>query len=118
MDCIPKAVLRFLSDHKNADLLPQFPINILRQIWTHKLSIFDREFRDILNAYLDCDLSFVWRVDSELQYFVELNQIKRANNDTLKRCVSDIGSSQVLFNRSIANIDKYFRKALSANEVD
>ena len=97
IDCLPKHILRILSDQKNQDLMKQFPINIKRQIWSFKLSLFDKEFEALFGAYCHSsdDKAMNWR-----------------NNETLKAMVNDIGSCSVLFNRCNALLAKHFLKNL------
>eukprot|EP01083_Nonionella_stella_P179371 636604_1 len=126
IDVIPKAVLRILCDHKNQDLLCSFPINIKRQIWSHKLQLFDREFDSTFKKYIvsicadDASSYFehIYKFDALNEYYLELIKIKRANNETLKEMVKSISSCSVLFNRFSANIEKYFNTTLNANESD
>eukprot|EP01084_Bolivina_argentea_P120966 214441_1 len=87
IDIIPKAVLRILSDNKNQDLLGDFPINIKRQVWSHKLTLFDREFDNILyNKYFqsfcnDDGLSYfnhIFKFNNDNNLYIQLIKIKRA----------------------------------------
>lgn len=123
IDVVPKPILRILSDHKNQDLLPSFPINIRRQIWMFKLPLFDREFDEMLfkqyvlsrcnddhSLYLDGIMTFRGINDD---HYIELNKIKRANNDALKLMVDDIGPSDVLMKRCFENIEKSYFEVLS-----
>ena len=107
IDVLPKHILRILSDQKNQDLMLAFPINIKRQIWSFKQSLFDREFELLFNSY--CDPSHFW-AHTNLE-----NIIKRANNETLKAMVNDIGSCSVLFNRCCALLAKQFKKNIAEN---
>ena len=123
IDVVPKPILRLLSDHKNQDLMPSFPINIRRQIWMFKLALFDREFEGVLferyllsrcnddgALYLDGIMTFRGINDD---HYIELNKIKRANNDALKLMVDDIGPSPVLMKRCFENIEKSYLDILS-----
>jgi len=125
LDVVPKPILRLLSDHKNQDLMPSFPMNIRRQIWMFKLALFDREFYDVLwteyvssrcnddgSLYLDGIMTFDGIHDD---HYIELNKIKRANNDALKRTVDDIGDFEVLLKRCFENIEKKYLEALSSH---
>lgn len=123
IDVIPRPILRILSEHKNQDLMSMFPINIKRQIWMFKQVLFDKEFeRVLLTEYAEsiCNddgssyFSKILRFDAvNDDLYIELNKIKRANNDSLKEMVDDIGSSSVLMNRCFENIEKCYLNALS-----
>lgn len=121
VDIIPKPILRILSDSKNHDLLKEFPINIKRQVWSHKISLFDREFDSIFNQYLvsQCNddkslyFDFIFKFKTD-DLYIELSKIKRANNDILKEIVNDIGSSTILFNRSIELLQRHYFNVLSS----
>ena len=104
IDVLPKHILRILSEPKNQDLMAQFPTNIKRQIWSSKLSLFDREFEALYSAY--CDPSYFWALDNFE------NIVKRANNETLKAMVDDIGSSAILFTRCTSLLAKRFKKCV------
>ena len=121
IDIIPKPVLRILSDNKNQDLLKEFPINIKRQIWTHKLVLFDREFDGIFYKYVSSNCNddnspyfhIIYKFKSiNDNLYIELTKIKRANNDTLKEIVNDIGSEKVLFDRCSDMMEKQYLNIL------
>jgi len=121
---IPKAVLRILSDAKNVDLVHEFPINIKRQIWEFKLSLFDKEFDAIFERYVaskcnDDDSTYfdsVYKLESMRDnVHVELTKIKRANNDILKEIANNIGSTAALLHRCFGNLEKRYCALLSSS---